>query len=162
MKFVTKLFQMDDATWKRHANPWSFWTRVPLLPLFALAIWSRVWINSFALIPLVLLTFWTWWNPRAFPVIESVDCWESKAVLGEKIWLEMDVEERPGHWIVPSVLAGMSLLGLVPFVWGLFVLQLWPTVFGMVVAMLLKFWFVDRMVWLYETIDGSLHILKND
>ena len=32
---------MKDATWERHANPWSVWTRVPLLPLFALALYMR-------------------------------------------------------------------------------------------------------------------------
>jgi hypothetical protein len=27
---------MDDATWFRHANPWSVWTRASVLPLVIL------------------------------------------------------------------------------------------------------------------------------
>jgi len=37
---------MDDATWKRHANPWSGWSRITILPLLCLAIMSRVWVDS--------------------------------------------------------------------------------------------------------------------
>nr|WP_238997445.1 DUF6653 family protein [Mycolicibacterium sp. CBMA 361] len=34
---------MTDAAWRRHANPWSVWTRFAAIPLMMLAIWSRVW-----------------------------------------------------------------------------------------------------------------------
>lgn len=36
---------MNDTVWQRHANPWSGWTRVATMPLFAIAAWSRVWIG---------------------------------------------------------------------------------------------------------------------
>lgn len=40
-----RLMSMDDTSWGRHANPWSVYSRMTLLPLFALAVWSRVWID---------------------------------------------------------------------------------------------------------------------
>jgi len=40
---------MDDATWRRHANPWSVWTRATVLPLVIVAVWSRVWLGPWSL-----------------------------------------------------------------------------------------------------------------
>jgi hypothetical protein len=45
---LERLMAMDDRVWRRHANPWSGWTRVTVLPLLVLAIWSRVWIGWWA------------------------------------------------------------------------------------------------------------------
>lgn len=42
---IAHFFQMDNDTWKRHANPWCFWTRLTVIPLLFLAIWSRVWLG---------------------------------------------------------------------------------------------------------------------
>ena len=64
---VEQAMVMSDLAWARHANPWSVWTRVPILPLLALAIWSRVWIGAWCWLPLALLIAWILWNPRAFP-----------------------------------------------------------------------------------------------
>ena len=49
---ITSLFKMDDKTWSRHANPWSVWTRFLVFPILALAIWSRVWLGWYSLIPI--------------------------------------------------------------------------------------------------------------
>jgi hypothetical protein len=45
-KLLERLMGMDDATWARHANPWSGWTRVTIVPLLSSANWSRVWLGS--------------------------------------------------------------------------------------------------------------------
>lgn len=37
-----------------------------------------------------------------------------------------------------------------PFVWGLWELHLWATVTGILFQILSKYWFLDRMVWLFE------------
>ena len=37
---IAQLFRMDDATWLRHANPWSGILRNTALPLLIIAFWS--------------------------------------------------------------------------------------------------------------------------
>lgn len=39
---IARLFSMSDDTWKKHANPWSVWTRFTALPALVVAVWSRV------------------------------------------------------------------------------------------------------------------------
>ena len=46
-----------------------------------------------------------------------------------------------------NALSGLSALVLV---YGLVVLEPWPTVFGAVLSTVFKLWFIDRMVLLYE------------
>ncbi|MEL7048152.1 MAG: DUF6653 family protein, partial [Pseudomonadota bacterium] len=33
---IERAMAMDDSVWERHANPWSAWSRVPILPLLCL------------------------------------------------------------------------------------------------------------------------------
>jgi hypothetical protein len=42
---VTKLFGLEGERWMRHANSVSVWTRFAVLPLLALAVWSREWTD---------------------------------------------------------------------------------------------------------------------
>ena len=42
---LERSMRMDEGTWARHSNPWSVWTRVPILPLLALSIFARAWIG---------------------------------------------------------------------------------------------------------------------
>lgn len=148
---IASTFRMDEETWRRHANPWSGWTRVPILPLLVLAIWSRVWVGWWALVPIGALLLWTWLNPRVFPPVESTENWMSKGVLGEHVWAHRDRLQVPDHHkMVPNILLAISAVGIVFILWGLLALVVWPAVFGTVVALLGKMWFVDRMVWLYE------------
>jgi hypothetical protein len=132
------------------------WTRIPLLPLFALAVWSRVWLGWWALVPIAALAAWTWWNPRAFPPPRSYDSWPSKGVLGERIWLARHRVPIPAHHRRMALLLSLtSALGLAPLIWGLVVLDPWPTMLGVAVVLLAKLWFVDRMVWLYEDMKDA-------
>ncbi|MFZ5736703.1 MAG: DUF6653 family protein [Pseudomonadota bacterium] len=142
---------LSDDTWKRHANPWSVWTRYAAFPVLVLAVWSRDWIGWWSLLPVGLTIAWLAYNPRAFPPPASTDSWASKAVLGERIWVGLKRDEIPErHRIVPGVAAGISMCGLPVLTWGLIVLDLAVTLLGMMVVILAKTWFVDRMVWLFE------------
>ncbi len=148
---ITAAFRMNDQTWRCHANPWSGWTRVPILPLLVFAIWSRVWIGWGVLLPIAGLILWTGVNPHAFSPPASTDNWMSKGVLGERVWLNRDQIPVPEHHRgVPTLLSVLSGSGLVPVGWGLYSLSVWPTVLGTVLAVGAKMWFLDRMVWLYE------------
>ena len=142
---------MDDATWERHANPWSAWTRLPILPLMALAIWSRAWIGWGCLVPLALLIAWTWLNPRAFPPPASTRAWLSRAVMGERVWLAREAVRIPEHHRrAARLLAVLPALGLFPLVWGLWAYSLPWLLLGLVLVLGAKLWFLDRMVWLFD------------
>jgi len=147
---------MKNATWERHANPWSVWTRVPLLALFALAVFFRGPLGVWFWPVLGALALWALVNPRAFPPPVSTDSWASKGVLGERVWLNRGRIPIPRHharWAL-----GLSLTSaacLVPLAWGLYALDPWATAFGALGASALKLWFVDRMVWLYEDMKDA-------
>ena len=146
-KATESLMGMDDAAWRRHANPWSGWSRVATLPLLALAIWSRVWIGWWSIGAVAVVLLWTWFNPRLFPEPRSLDNWMSRGVMGERIWLARKTRPIPAHHArMANLLNGLSALGMLPFAWGLWKLEIWPTVFGMGLSMLAKLWFLDRMV----------------
>lgn len=150
-KAAEKSMAMDDVTWARHANPWSVYTRIPILACLAFAIWSRVWIGWWCLLPIIIIIAWTFYNPRAFPPPKSLDNWASKGVMGERIWLDRKAKPIPAHharwafWLMVG-----SSIGVMPLVWGLYALEPWAVVLGVLQVTLFKVWFVDRMVWLHE------------
>ncbi len=141
---------MDAAAWARHGNPWSVATRFTVLPLIVLAIWSRVWLGWGALLPLALALGWMWLNPRVFSRDYDGDNWGSKGVMGERIFIDHRGEVASHHVRMAKLLSWASVPGLVVLAVGLW--QLWPdwTVFGLILTVLPKVWFCDRMVWIYE------------
>lgn len=150
MQALERLLAMDEASWERHANPWSGWTRFPILPALALAVWARVWIGWWCVVPVGLLLAWTWANPRAFPVPARTTSWASRAVLGERVWLARRAVPIPAHHAAwAGGLSVVAALGAVPVIWGVAALEVWPLALGLVVAMGAKLWFCDRMAWLF-------------
>lgn len=148
---IAQWFAMSDEVWLRHANPWSVWTRVTALPLLILAIWSRTWVGGWFLVLIAAAMAWLWFNPRIFPKPRSTDNWASKAVLGERVWLNRrNIPIPKHHRLMPNLLKGVSLMGLPFLVWGLWQMQIWSTLMGVILMLGGKLWFVDRMVWLYE------------
>ncbi|MEM7489436.1 MAG: DUF6653 family protein [Pseudomonadota bacterium] len=145
-----RLMTMDDAAWRRHANPWSVWTRFTVLPLIMLAVWSRVWLGWGAVVPVAAALVWAWWNPRAFPPAPHLHSWASRAVLGERVFLTHRAEIPAHHRRVAIWLTWASLPGAVVMVWGLIALWWEGAVFGMLLTMLPKVWFCDRMVWILQ------------
>lgn len=148
---IASTFGMSDRVWARHANPWSGWTRLPVAPLLALAVWSRAWIGGWCLLPLALLLAWTWLNPRAFPPPARADGWMSRAVHGERVLLNAAaVPIPPDHARAARLLARLPALGLPPLAWGLWALDAGWTVAGLALAIYPKLWFLDRMARLYD------------
>jgi hypothetical protein len=150
---MAKAFGLEGDAWQRHANPWSVYTRIPIPPLLAAAIWTRTWIGWRSLVPVGLVCAWTAINPRAFPPPRSLDHWASKGVLGETYWgNRKDLAVPPRHQVAPNVLAAVSAVG-VPFVArGLIVRDGWMVLFGLAVQMAGKIWFIDRMAILYDDV----------
>ncbi|MGY6703339.1 DUF6653 family protein [Roseinatronobacter sp.] len=148
---------MNNEVWARHANPLSGWSRVSILPLFAIAVWSRDWIGWWALAPVAIVLLWTWLNPRLFSAPASIDNWMSKGVLGEHIWLSRSKDSALSHHApVIRLLTISTFAGAILLFYGLAVLNLPLTMTGLAVSMLTKLWIQDRMVWVYSEVgDGK-------
>ncbi|MCE7028406.1 DUF6653 family protein [Jiella avicenniae] len=150
-----RLMRMDDATWERHANPLSVWSRVAALPLLAFSVWTRVWIGWWCLLPIAAVALFVFVNPRLFAPPVRRDSWAARATFGERLFLARTECPVPaGHERPALLLTGVSIAGIVPLAYGLAVLEPWATLFGLALAMGGKLWFCDRMVWFYEDMRG--------
>ncbi len=148
---LAKTFRMSENVWERHVNPWSVWTRYGALPLLIAGVWSRAWIEWWSLIPILATVLWIWLNPRVFPRPASTKNWASKAVLGERVWLNrMEVPIPEHHQRFIRVLNIVTGFGTLVLIYGLVVLDAAATAVGISVVVLGKSWFLDRMVWLFE------------
>lgn len=155
-KHIASFFRLQNSAWERHANPWSVWSRLTVLPALILAVWSRVWIGWWALVPGVLAILWTALNPHLFDAPDSFDTWASQSVLGEKHWIHRDETPIPEHHrVVPHLLNTGSGIGMLVVAWGVIDLALWPTLTGATLVYAGKLWFLDRMVWLYEDMETA-------
>ncbi len=154
---VARLFAMDDETWRRHANPWSVWTRSTALPLLILAAWSRIWVGGRGALFLgIVALLWTWLNPRLFSPPLTTRSWASRAVLGERVWLNRKNVPVPSHHRrLPHLLNTFAALGVLVVIFGVWHLLLWPTLTGVVIVFFAKFWYLDRMVWLYDEMKDA-------
>lgn len=142
---------MSDETWERHTNPWSGWTRISIIPLFTLALMSRVWLGWWCLIPILITFFWTWYNPRAFRKPQDINNWMSKGVMGERIWLNKEnYRVDPHHIKMSHIINIATAIGLVPYIWGLIYFNYEFILLGIIILIGGKLWFLDRMVWLYH------------
>jgi hypothetical protein len=152
---IAMAFGMTDEAWRRHANPWSVYTRFAAIPAMIVAIWSRVWIGWWSLVPIAIVVVWLWLNPHVFPAVSEPRSWAAKGIYGEKLWL-LDPANVPGEyrlvlrWLIVPGLAGFMLL-----IWGLVQLQPWPTVFGATLIVLAQLWRIDRLGQLYEATKGA-------
>lgn len=150
-KQLSQWMQMDEETWQRHANPLSVFSRMLVLPLILFAIWSRKWIGWKAIFPFGLAMLWNWYNPRLFDKPKSTDNWASKAVFGERVWLKKDEEAIPDrHRGLPEFLNAVNAAGFFISIVGAFQRKIWVSSTGAAMNYLAKFWFLDRMVWLFN------------
>jgi len=155
-EIIAHVFAMDEATWARHANPWSVWTRVLSLPPLLAAIWSHSSLSWWAAIPIRLIVLWLWFNPRFFPPPRHTNTWASKATFGERVWLNRANVPIPVHHArVVALLSGLAGVSFIAAIAGAIANNLAWTVGAGSLSWLAKMWFVDRMVWLYEDMKGK-------
>lgn len=156
LQLVARVHRMDDTAWERHANPWSGWTRSVSLPALALILWNRDALGVWTWILVAAVVVWIWINPRLFPPPSDRDAWMTRATFGERVWLNRNAVPVPLHYrraigvILAITVSGLPLLG-----WGLYTMNGWATLFGLALSLLGKFWFLDRMVWLYGDMRGK-------
>lgn len=149
---VAQAFRMDDESWRRHANPWSVWTRFAAIPLMLLAIWSRAWIGWWCLLPIALVIVWLFVNPSAFPPVEP-HSWAARGIYGERAWVHDKSLVPPDHRAVLRILVALGLVGFALIAWGLVRLELWPTVSGATLVIVAQLWRIDRFGWLWERVE---------
>jgi hypothetical protein len=155
-KVLSKLFLPNNDSWLKHANPWSVWSRFATLPFIVLSIWSRIWIGWYCLIPIAILIFWVWINPTLFSKPKSFNNWAAKAVLGERMYMSRkDTPIPDGHSTAIIILNVLQSCSGVLLIYGLWNLDLALTIHGTVYIYLTKMWFLDRMVWLYESLKPA-------
>lgn len=156
-EIFTKVMSMDEATWERHANPLSVWTRVVTgLPLMLGAVWSIKPMGYWSCAVIAPVILWIWLNPRLFSVPKQTNNWGSKVTFGERIWLNKGESNIPGHHrIWAKFLSIITGIGFLIAVVAAYQNHLLLTVFGGTVSWFGKMWFCDRMVWLYDDMKGS-------
>jgi hypothetical protein len=150
---IARLFGLKGDSWLRHANPLSVWTRFAVLPLLALAIWSRDWIGWWSLAAVALALVFMVVNPLLFPPPRSTRNWASKGVFGERVWSDRDTVDIPRQFRdsrVPAATYVFQTAGLAIMAYGLVELDLLAVVSGTLITQVAKAWFIDRMVLLYE------------
>jgi len=150
LKGIADAFALTDEEWKRHANPWSVYTRFAAIPAMILAVWSRTWIGWWCLVPVALVVVWLWLNPRVFAAIEEPRGWTARGIYGERLWLLDRERVPPGHRAVLRLLIPVGLAGFALMAWGLVLLAVWPTVFGFTLTLLGQLWRIDRFGLLYD------------
>jgi len=151
-----RMMAMDEATWAKHANPLSVYSRMSILPLMSLAVISRIWLGWSALAPIALVVIWAWWNPRAFGPPKTTNSWAAHGTFGERIFLNRAVTPVPQHhsrWAVG--LGIVSGVGAAPWVYGLWSVDFGMVLFGLTLMIGGKLWFVDRMVWLHQDMKDA-------
>jgi hypothetical protein len=149
---LAKAFGLDGDGWMRHANPASVWTRFTVLPLLALAIWSRDWIGVWCLAPIAASVAWIFINPLLFKVPRSTRNWASRSVLGERIWVDRDKLELPEQFrspVVSWIANGYSIIGVVVLAYGLAGFELVPALAGLLLTQVGKAWYLDRTALLF-------------
>ena len=153
-KRISRIFNLDGDNWLKHANPWSVWTRFATLPLLIVAIWSRVWLGWYSLIPIALIVLWLVINPTLFRKPSNFDNWAAQCVLGERLWTERQARPVPGHHApMIRILTALQVIGGILLLVGLWRYDVWLTLLGTVIVYFAKMWFLDRMVWIYREMN---------
>ena len=147
----------------KHANPWSVYSRFTVLPLLVLSFWSRVWLGWWSLMPILISLSWMIFNPIVFGKPKSTKNWASKSVLGERIYINRDKMDIPeGHKNgINNLLNAISFLGLCITIWAIIVFSIYGAVLGLLLALILKACYLNRMVKLYETMKNRNEVYKS-
>ena len=148
---MAAMMLMNEETWQRHANPWSGYSRMLTLPLLVWVLWNRRSLGNWTWIWLGILMIWNWLNPRLFRKPKHLNAWMSKAVLGERIWLQrrqLQIPPEQTRGIDQLVL--LSASGMPWMIYGVARWRVLPALFGMVLIYAGKLLFLDRMAKLKE------------
>lgn len=134
---------LSEKTWERHANPWSGWTRVLSMPLLALGLY----LHNFWILGIVLV--WLIINPILFSKPRDTNNWMSKGVLGEQLYYRDGAKFKKD---LPTLLNVLNVPLFAAFLYLSWQQELVAMIIACLLTMTIKFWFIDRMVAVYETV----------
>ncbi|RLG84134.1 MAG: hypothetical protein DRO40_02430 [Thermoprotei archaeon] len=138
---MVNLKKLRKEFWLCHSNPWSGLTRMLISPFLYLTIWYHNWVG------LGIVILWTIVNPIVFPKPKRTDNWFSKAVLGEKAWLnKFRSKPQPD---LPFLLNTLTAIFFVPSIYFAYVNMFWPTLYCATLMSIFKLWYVDRVALQY-------------
>lgn len=146
---VGRFVRMSDEHWRRHANPWSVWTRMLGLAPMIGSLWFRDTLGWWTVAILVASAVWMWLNPRAFREVTTPRSWAEMGIYGEKMWVDKAPASLP-HRAAIARIALIALPGVALLALGLYALSPWPTLFGLAMILLSQLWQIDRFVWIYR------------
>lgn len=132
---------LSETTWEKHANPWSGWTRVLSMPALAIGLY----FHNFWILGVVII--WLLINPIVFTKPKNVDNWMSKGVLGEQVYFKNGKKYKKD---LPTFLNILNIPVFATFLYFSWVQDITPLVLAGLLTMVIKFWFIDRMVAVYE------------
>src|SRR5215510_2251159 len=150
LSLIANTFRMTDEAWRRHANPWSVYTRFAAIPAMILAIWSRVWIGWWALVPVAVVIIWLLLNPHIFPADTTPRSWAARGIYGEKLWLLNESQVPEDYRVILRWLIALGSSWFVLLCWGLLKLLVWPSVFVATLIVVAQVWRIVRMGLVYE------------
>lgn len=132
---------LSEHTWERHANPWSGWTRVLSMPALAIGLYlHNFWVLGGVIVWLIV-------NPMLFTKPKSVDNWMSKGVLGERLYYSDGKKFKKD---LPTLLNVLNIPTFAAFLYFSWQQEVMAMLLAGLLAMTIKFWFIDRMVRLVD------------
>lgn len=134
---------VEEWFWVRHSNPKSVWTRIPIAPASAYAIYRRKWRL------LVLALLWGVVNPIFFSPPEDDEAWMTRAVLAQQWWVR---EEGNGVLGVskPNILSTAGVLTGIYTLYAAWHQRPLKTALGTLLTVVLNFWWLRHLVDRYD------------
>jgi hypothetical protein len=151
---IASLFGLDEEGWARHANPVSGWSRALTgLPVLIVPAVARIWIGWWALPLGVLAIAWLVLNPRMFSPPANNRAWMTRAVLGERLWVERKRNGLPeARSALPHGFNALAGVGFVIMAYGLVVLDALAISLGALLSWTAKMAFIDRTRSIYDRV----------
>jgi hypothetical protein len=139
----TDVAPLEDALWRRHSNPASGWTRVPMGAVIVYALYRRNWRLLLAALA------WTVLNPIVFSPPRSEDAWMTRAVLAERWWVR---EQDRGTLGIryPNVCNTVSAVGFLGALFGAWRQRPAIAAVGTLVGSASKLWWIHELVRRYD------------
>lgn len=156
LKAAEKLMSMDEKAWQRHSSPLSVYSRFSILPLFTVVLAFRDELGWWTLAALLLVSVWTWLNPRVFSAPKKTNNWASMGTFGERIYLNRHKEEViPLHHLnMCRIIIALQVIGVPFWCFAIYTMSYDLMALSTLWLMFTKTWFVDRMVWVYQDVKA--------